>query len=73
MNLAFQFGTEPFTGSKTTFDVSRWSGEVYWIDSLGVGGWEAQKKKKKKKWRRLLVNDTGNNGMNEILQAQSLL
>ncbi|KAM0710707.1 hypothetical protein Q7P35_001445 [Cladosporium inversicolor] len=24
-----QFGTEPFTGGKTTFDVSRWSAEVY--------------------------------------------
>lgn len=27
--LAVQFGTEPFTGSRTTFDVSRWSAEVY--------------------------------------------
>ena len=26
---AVQFGTEPFTGGQTTFDVSRWSAEVY--------------------------------------------
>jgi hypothetical protein len=25
---AVQFGTEPFTGGKTTFDVSRWSADV---------------------------------------------
>ena len=49
------------------------AGEVYYIDSLEVGGWEARKKEKQKKWIRLLVNDIGNNEMNEILQAQSLL
>jgi xyloglucan-specific endo-beta-1,4-glucanase len=26
--ITVQFGTEPFTGGKTTFDVSRWSADV---------------------------------------------